>query len=358
MHVLFRRTSAFVSVLALALVFAGAAAAAQSDFTVTPLVSDNGVPGTATDGNLVNAWGLASSSTSPWWVADNGKSVSTLYNGAGAKLPLTVAVSEDPTGVVFNTPGVADPTAFDVVAGSPAAFLFDGEGGTITAWNGSQGTTAKLEVDQGAQDGAVFKGLAIAQTSAGPRLYATDFHNRRVDVYDKNWQPVDQPFQFFDPTIPHSYGPFGIQAIGDRIFVTYAKTQPGSDDEAHGQGLGFVDSFDAATGILDGRVAMHGQLNAPWGLAMAPQGFGDLGGDLLVGNFGDGRIHAYRPILGGLAFVPAGRLDVSHGSPLQIDGLWALEFGNGANAGPTGTLFFTAGPNDENDGLFGTITPS
>jgi uncharacterized protein (TIGR03118 family) len=359
MHVLFRRTSAFVSVFALALVLAAAAAAAHSDFTVTPLVSDNGAPGTATDGNLVNAWGLAASSTSPWWVADNGKSVSTLYNGAGVKIPLTVAVSEDPTGVVFNSPGQVDTTAFDVVAGgTPAAFVFDGEGGTITAWNGSQGTTAKLEVDQASVDGAVFKGLAIAQTSAGPRLYATDFHNRRVDVYDGNWQPINRPFQFFDPTIPRNYGPFGIQTIGDRIFVTYAKTQPGSNDEAHGQGLGFVDSFDAATGILDGKVAMHGQLNAPWGLAMAPDGFGDLRGDLLVGNFGDGRIHAYRPILGGLAYVPAGRLDMSPGSPVHIDGLWALEFGNGANAGPKGTLFFTAGPNDENDGLFGTITPN
>jgi uncharacterized protein (TIGR03118 family) len=354
MHILTRRTGAIVVVaVALALALAAAAAGAPGGFTVTPLVSNNGVPGTLTDGNLQNAWGLAASGTSPWWVADNGTSVSTLYNGAGAKIPLTVAVSEDPTGVVFNTPG-----AFDVVGGNgnPAAFIFDGEGGTITAWNG--GTAATLEVDQASQDGAVFKGLAIAQTSAGPRLYATDFHNRRVDVYDGNWQPVNRPFQFFDPTIPRNYGPFGIQAFGDRIFVTYAKTQAGSNDEAHGQGLGFVDSFDAATGILDGKVAMHGRLNAPWGLAMAPDGFGRFGGDLLVGNFGDGRIDAYRPILGGLAYVPAGRLDMSPGSPVQIDGLWALQFGNGANAGPKGTLFFTAGPNDENDGLFGTITPS
>ena len=144
-------------------------------------------------------------------------------------------------------------------------------------------------------------------------MYATDFHNRRVDVFDGNWQQVNQPFQFFDPTIPRDFAPLGIQAIGNHVFVTYAKTQPGSDDEAHGPGLGFVDSFDAATGILDGKVAVRGTLNAPFGLTMAPAGFGSFGGDLLVGNFGDGQIHAYKPLLGGRIYRPDGELDNAAG---------------------------------------------
>jgi uncharacterized protein (TIGR03118 family) len=332
---------------------AAAAAAPGTGFVVTPLVSNNGVPGTTPDGNLVNSWGLAAGPATPWWVADNGTAVSTLYTGAGAKLGLTVAVGEAPTGVVFNGTGAFDLKGGD---GGPALFLFDSEAGAISAWNRSLGTVAEVDVD-GTPQGAVFKGLAIAQTSAGPRLYATDFHNRRVDVFDGNWQPVRRPFQFFDPTIPRSYAPFGIQAIGDRIYVTYAKTQPGSNDEAHGQGVGFVDAFDAATGFLAGKVAFRGLLNAPWGLAVAPSGFGGVAGDLLVGNFGDGRINAYKPILGGLFYVPQGPLHSSTGAPLSIDGLWALEFGNGTAAGPTGTLFFTAGPDDESNGLFGTITP-
>ena len=351
MLVPFRRATVGVVAAVVTLVLA-VSAAASGGFTVTPLVSDNGVPGTTPDGNLVNSWGLAAGGTGPFWVADNGKGVSTLYTGDGTKLGLTVTVGDHPTGVVANST-----TGFNLKGGNNAAsaFVFDSEAGAISAWNGSLGTTAEVEIDASPQ-GAVFKGLAISQTSAGPRLYATDFHNRRVDVFDGNWQQVNQPFQFFDPTIPRDYGPLGIQAIGNHVFVTYAKTQPGSDDEAHGPGLGFVDSFDAATGILDGKVAIRGTLNAPFGLTMAPAGFGSFGGDLLVGNFGDGQIHAYKPLLGGRIYRPDGELDNAAGSPISIDDLWSLQFGNGAAAGPTGTLFFTSGPNDEGDGLFGSIT--
>jgi len=202
----------------------------------------------------------------------------------------------------------------------------------------------------------VYKGLAIAQTTAGPRLYAADFHNRRVDVWDGAWQPVKRPFAFFDPTIPHDFAPFGIQAIGSRIFVSYAKTEAGSDDEVAGPGLGFVDAFDAATGLLTSKVLSGRQLNAPWGLAVAPPSFGALGGDLLVGNFGDGRISAFKPVLGGLLYVPQGQLRTGPGEPVAIDGLWALEFGNDAGAGPSSSLYFTAGPGDEEHGLFGFIS--
>ncbi len=343
------RVAAAVAVAVAALGAASSAGAASPNaYVVTPLVSNNGVPGTLTDTDLQNAWGLGANATSPWWVADNGTGKSTLYTGAGGKVPLTVTVDDDPTGLVANTtPGFALPV------GGLSRFLFDSESGQILGWNG--GTAAQQVLDL-SPEGAVFKGLAIADTAAGPRLYATDFHNQRVDVWDGNWQPVHRPFQFFDPTIPSDYGPFGIQTIGSLVYVTYAKTQAGSDDEAHGQGLGFVDAFDAATGMLVSKVAIRGQLNAPWGIAQAPADFGRFQGDLLVGNFGDGTIHAYRPFFGGFIYLPAGELRKAGDGPIVIDGLWALEFGNGANAGPTNNLFFTAGPNDENDGLFGKIT--
>jgi uncharacterized protein (TIGR03118 family) len=335
------------AILALVLVTA-AGAASDNSYVVHPLVSDNGVPGTVPDPNLVNAWGLTASSTSPWWVADNGTGVSTLYTGAGTIVPLVVNVGEAPTGTVFNTT-----TGFPLPAGvGNARFLFDTERGVISGWNGGPAAQTKIT----STEGAVYKGLAIAQTSVGPRLYAADFHNRRVDVFDGSWQPVKQSFfSFRDPTIPRSFAPFGIQAIGSRIYVSYAKTQPGSDDEVAGPGLGVVDAFDAATGLLAAKV-IDGQLNAPWGLAIAPANFGRFSGDLLVGNFGDGRINAFRPILGGLLYVPQGQLRTPAGDPVSIDGLWALEFGNGAAAGPTNSLFFTAGPNEEEHGLFGSIT--
>src|SRR5436190_2698177 len=332
----------------------GAGAAPPGGYVVHPLVSNTAAEaGNPADPHLVNAWGLAAGPGTPWWVNDNGKGLATLYTAAGVKRPLEVAVGDGPTGMVFNST-----SGFAVTGGDqkPALFIFDGEDGVIRAWDGSLNATAETEKDLSA-DGAVFKGLAISDTRVGPRIYATDFANRQVDVFDGSWTQIKSPFAFFDPTIPRDYAPFGIQAIGSRIFVTYAKTQPGSEDEAHGQGLGFVDAFDDATGILVSKVAMHGQLNAPWGLALAPESFGRFGGDLLVGNFGDGQIHAYRPILGGLLYVPQGELRTVAGDSVFIDGLWALEFGHGnANNGSTDTLFFTAGPNDESNGRFGSIT--
>jgi uncharacterized protein (TIGR03118 family) len=338
----------FAAAILALMTVAAAGAASDNSYVVHPLVSDNGVPGTVTDPNLVNAWGLTASSTSPWWVADNGTGVSTLYSGTGAIVPLVVDVGEAPTGTVFN-----NTTGFPLPLGTGnARFLFDTERGVISGWNGGPAAQTKIT----STEGAVYKGLAIAQTTVGPRLYAADFHNRRVDVFDGSWQPVKQSFfSFRDPTIPRSFAPFGIQAIGSRIYVAYAKTEPGSDDEVAGPGLGFVDAFDAATGLLAAKV-IDGQLNAPWGLAVAPANFGRFSGDLLVGNFGDGRINAFKPILGGLLYLPHGQLRTPTGDPVTIDGLWALEFGNGAGAGPSTSLFFTAGPGEEEHGLFGSIT--
>ncbi|HMB17851.1 MAG TPA: TIGR03118 family protein [Gaiellaceae bacterium] len=334
-------------VLCSALVAASPLAAAErNSYTVTPLVSDQ--PGVAprTDPNLVNAWGLTASATSPWWVSDNGTDLSTLYRGDGTVQGLVVHVDGGPTGTVFNpTSGFVLPT------GGKALFLFDSEDGIVRAWNAAQGTTAIVVADR-SNVGAIYKGLAIADTAAGPRLYAADFHNARIDVFNASFGLV--PGGFVDSSLPAGYAPFNVQTIGDRIFVAYAKQDEAAEDEVAGQGTGFVDAYDLAGNLL-GRVAQHGQLNAPWGLALAPEGFGRFGGDLLVGNFGDGQINAYEELPNG-HFEHRGELRGSDGNPLTIDGLWALRFGNGANAGPTGTLFFTAGPDEETHGLFGSIT--
>jgi len=335
---------------AIVVALAATAAADASGYVVKPLVSNNGVPGTLTDTNLVNAWGLVAGPNTPWWVADNGPGLSTLYTGAGARVNLVVNVGDAPTGIVFNN----DPTSFLLPVGGAARFLFASEAGVISGWNG--GPNAQVFRDLSKTD-AVFKGLAIATTSHGPRLFATDFRHSRIDVFDGNGQMLNEPFFAFDDfTIPRLYAPFGIQAIGSRIYVTYAQRQFGSNDEAHGPGFGFVDAYDASTGVLVARIATRGTLNAPWGIALAPPNFGAASGDLLVGNFGDGRINAYRLTGSFFGGIPDGQLADPLGSPLSIDGLWALQFGNGNAAGPTSSLFFTAGPDDESNGLFGSIT--
>jgi uncharacterized protein (TIGR03118 family) len=354
-----RRTRRFwSSVAAFVVVLAGAAAAAAATapapgnvFVHHNLVSD--VPGRAdhTDPNLVNAWGLAALPTSPWWVADNEPNVSTIYGADGTPYPLVVQVPGHPTGLVANAgPG------FVISRGStsgPARFIFATEKGTILGWNPNVDATRAIVAEDSSDEGAIYKGLAIASTPGGAFLYVTDFHNARVEVYDENFNEVDLPGGFVDSTLPPRYAPFGIQAIGGSIFVTYGKQDANAEDELHGPGLGFVDEYDLNGQLLE-RVAQRGALNAPWGLALAPTGFGRFGGDLLIGNFGDGRITGYQPAPG--TFKVEGQLRDPSGAPISIDGLWALQFGLGG--GPNGspdTLFFTAGPNDETHGLFGTI---
>ena len=340
-------TACFAAALTATVFAASTSAGGDKAYTVHNLVSDGAATADHVDPHLVNGWGLVSGPTTPWWVADNGTNLSTLYNAAGAPLPLVVSVAGGPTGVVFNGTTGAFP-----VGTATGRFIFATEGGTIQAFSGP--STATVEVnDSGAGD--VFKGLAIAPTPTGPQLYATDFHNARVDVFNASWQPVATIGGFVDPSLPAGYAPFGIQTIGDRIFVTYAEQDPAAHDEIDGQSLGFVDAYDTSGDLL-ARVAQHGQLNAPWGLALAPAGFGEFGGDLLVGNFGDGQINAYEELPNG-HFEHRGTLRSTDGGKLAIDGLWSLQFGHGAASnGPTDTLFFTAGPNGENDGLFGTIT--
>jgi uncharacterized protein (TIGR03118 family) len=328
---------------------------AANRYGETDLVSD--VPGAAAhlDPNLVNAWGLVAGPTTPWWVADNGTDRSTLYDGTGAAIPLVVKVPGAPTGAVFNGgPGFV---VSHEGASDPSVFLFATEFGTIRGWNPNvplpAPSTRSFNVVNRHSGGAVFKGLAIATGTEGDLLYATDFANGRVDVFDSAFNRVHRN-DFVDPNLPAGYGPFGIQAISGTIFVTYAKQDPTSPDEVAGPGLGFVDMFDPE-GQFMGRVASRHALNAPWGLAWAPSDFGRFSDDLLVGNFGDGKINAYAPEANG-GFERAGVLRGAGGVPITIDGLWALEFGTGSVAsGPTNSLFFTAGPDDESHGLFGVI---
>jgi uncharacterized protein (TIGR03118 family) len=332
------------------------ATAQATGYHVTRLVSDRHGVAMVRDPNLVNAWGLAAGPTTFWWSANNGTDTSTLYDGSGTPQPLVVTVKGAPTGVVFN-----GGTGFAVSDGTntaPALFLFDTESGTIRGWSPTVGATTPpstrtFKVVDRSGRGVIYKGLAIASTADGDRLYATDFHHARVDVFDGSFDRVRMPGAFVDPHIPDGFAPFGIQTIDGDVFVTYAKQDDEAEDDVSGRHLGFVDRFDTSGMLLD-RVATRGPLNAPWGLAVAPYSFGRFGGDLLVGNFGNGRIHAYDLSAAGGPAV-AGTLRKASGDAIAIDGLWAIRFGNDANAGPSGTLFFTAGPDDEMHGLFGKI---
>jgi uncharacterized protein (TIGR03118 family) len=338
------------------LALSSSAMAGTTGFTVTNLVSDQPGVAAATDPNLVNAWGLAAGPATFWWSANNGSNTSTLYDGDGAPQSLVVSVKGAPTGTVFN-----GGTGFQVTDGTTTAsalFLFATESGTIRGWSPTVGTTTPpatttvKAVDRRKRD-VIYKGLAIASTPAGDRLYASDFHHGRVDVFDDAFQRIKMAGAFVDPDLRPGFAPFGIQNIGGDIFVTYAKQDEDAEDDVAGRHLGYVDMFDT-DGTLLGRVATRGKLNAPWGLAMAPEGFGAFGGDLLVGNFGNGLIHAYDlSTMGGPTL--AGTLQDGSGNPITIDGLWGLGFGNDANAGPSTTLYFTAGPDDEQHGLFGMV---
>jgi uncharacterized protein (TIGR03118 family) len=316
-------------------------ARSASVFVQTNLVSD--IPGLAvtTDPSLVNPWGLAFSATSPFWIADNGTGLSTLYNGAGTKIALTVTVppgSSSPTGLVFN--GGAS------FAGS--RFIFSTEQGTIAAW--TSGTAAVQTVDNSA-GGAVYKGLAIGNNGSGDFLYATNFSQGRIDVFNSIFAPA-AGFSFTDPNVPTGFAPFGIENIAGTLYVTYAQhTSPGSKDDS-GVG-GFVDAFDL-NGNFIRRVTSTG-LNSPWGLALAPSSFDQFAGDLLVGNFGDGSIDAVNPLTGAIL----GKLRDPNGNVIVNEGLWALKFGNNGQAGNSNTLYLTAGiaggGNVEDHGLFAAI---
>jgi uncharacterized protein (TIGR03118 family) len=331
----------------------GGAAPQGNAFTVTNLVADRGSSAPTVDASLVNGWGLSAGPTTPWWASDNGSNESTLYDGTGKKQALTVAVAGGPTGTVFNGNAAAFVVTQNGKSGA-ARFLFATEAGKILGWSPTvNGTTALPGVDRSSKR-AEYKGLA----TLNDRLYATDFHNNRVDVFDASFKPVTLAGRFRDAKLPKGYAPFGIQALSGHIFVTYAKQDAARHDDVAGGGLGFVDEFTPA-GKLVARVASGGRKNAPpnapWGLALAPSTFGPFSGDVLIGNFGNGRISAYHKRADG-KWGYRGQLRRSNGSLIAIDGLWAIAFGNGAAAGPTTSLYFLAGPGGEAHGLFGSIT--
>ena len=332
-----------------------ASIASAQKYVQTNLVSD--VPGWAAiqDPNLVNAWGIDFSATSPVWIADNGTGLSTLYTGTGSIIPLVVTIPPPqgaegpsaPTGLVFNGTGEFVVKAHDL-SGS-AFFIFDTEDGTISGWNPTVDLHNAIIAVNNSEKGAIYKGLAIGTTDHGSFIYATNFHSGWVEMYDSSFQWVKN---FTDTDLPQGYAPFGIRVLDGRLYVTFALQDEDAEDDVSGPGHGFVDVFD-----LDGnklkRLISHGELNSPWGLAIAPANFGKFSGALLVGNFGNGHINAFNRWTGGAR----GHMLRSNGHTLEIDGLWGLHFGNGAAAGPSNTLLFTAGPDDEAHGLFGKLEP-
>lgn len=325
---------------------------ASATYIQTNLVSDDGASGTTADANLINPWGMAASLTSPFWVSDNGTGLSTLYNGVGVALGLVVTIPppsggsspSTPTGVVFN-----GGSGFEtVVGGQPARFIFATEDGTISGW--ASGNTAPRMVDNSAL-GANYKGLALGTSGSNTFLYAANFTQGKIDVFDSSFAPTSIPGAFTDPNLPSGYAPFNIQNLGGNLYVTYAKQDGAGTDDVPGSGNGYVDVFDT-DGNLIRRLISNGPLNSPWGLALAPTNFGDYSSALLVGNSGDGIINAFNPSTGSLL---GSLVDDLTKMPIEIDGLWALDFGNGGNGGQTNELFFTAGPNDGANGLLGKI---
>ncbi len=325
---------------------------AFASYIQTNLVSDGTVPASFTDANLVNPWGISFAPQGPFWVSDNGTGVSTLYNGAGQPFPVgnplvvTVQVpgggmQSAPTGQVFN--GSSDFVIAGGGGSAPSRFLFASEDGTIAGWNG--GTAAVTAIDRSAQ-GAVYKGLALGTLGSNNFLYAANFAGGVVERFDGSFNAAGS---FTDPNIPADFAPFNVQVLGGALYVTFAEREPGGGDDEPGLGNGFVDVF-SLDGTLLRRLVSNGPLNSPWGLAEAPAGFGPFSNALLVGNFGDGLIHAFDPASGNL-LGPLQR----NGTDIAIDGLWGLSFGNGASAGDRDKLYFTAGIDGESHGLFGRI---
>jgi len=350
--------------LAMALLWAIALAAsplARADpegrYAVTKLVSDQAGVAAHQDPNLVNAWGIAFNPFGFVWVSDAETGKSTLYDGAGVPQQLVVTIppaaggtTGSPTGIVFNGGNTFLVTA---APNSFARFIFATEDGVIAGWAPTVNPTNAILVKDNSASHAQYKGLALSAGGTGQLLYATDFHNGKIDLWDSGFKPVSLPAgAFTDPKIPAGFAPFGIQAINGNIYVTYAKQDADRHDDVAGKGLGYVDVFDPNGNLID-RIVSEGPLNAPWGLALAPAGFGEFAGALLVGNFGDGRINAFDPMTG----KHLGELKNDKGKPIEIEGLWGLAFGNGFNGQPVNTLFFTAGPDDEEHGLYGRIDP-
>jgi uncharacterized protein (TIGR03118 family) len=324
-------------------------------YTQLDLVSDQANTALLTDATLINAWGIAvppAAAGGDFWVSDNGSNATTLYAGdvQGSPFtrdPLVVSVPFGaPTGQVFN-----GSNAFNLADGSPAQFLVAQETPWASGWNpGLNPPTSAQSVIDATANNSVYKGLALADNGTTPLLYLANFRVGTVEAYGSNFQRVTLTGTFTDPNLPAGFAPFNIAPINGQLLVTYARQNATRDGDVAGPGNGFVDVFNT-DGTLVKRLISNGPLDSPWGLAVAPSNFGDLSGDLLVGNFGGGAINAFNPTTG--AFVSS--LNDAAGHPIVIHGLWGLAFGNGTSAGDSNVLYFSAGPGFEAHGLFGTL---
>lgn len=338
----------------------GMAAATGMSYVATNLVSDlsganNPYGSASTDPHLLKGWGVAFNPTGFVWVTSNGTSTSTLYDGNGTPQSLVVAIppgaagSAMPTGIVFN--GHQDFMVTQNGKSGASAFIFAGEAGTLSGWSPTVDMTHAVKVFDGGGAGTVYKGLALASAGASDVLYAADFHHAAVDVFDSNFAKVGVAGGFVDSALPPGYAPFGLQAIGGLVYVSYARQDASARNEVAGAGLGAVDAFDSAGHLVKRLVPVGSALNAPWGMAMAPANFGPFSNALLVANAGDGKINAFNPETGALM----GTLSMMDGNPIAIDGLRGIAFGNGINNQPANTLFFAAGPGGGNHGVYGRI---
>ena len=329
---------------------------ASNAYVIRNLTSD--VPNLAdyTDPNLKGAWGISESGSSPFWISDAGSGVSTLYTSTGSVIPLVVTILPSkaggpagiPTGTVYNAT-----QGFAIATGDPATFIFDTLDGTVSGWNSKVNKTqARVMVDNSGA-GAVYTGLAIGASGANTYIYAANFNRGTIDVVDSNYSPVTLPNAFQDNNLPAGYAPFNIQNLAGNLYVAYALQNPSKSFAVPGAGKGYVDVYDPA-GTLMKRLVSGGQLNAPWGLAIAPGGFGDYANDLLVGNFGDGTINVFNPTTG----VYIATLNDVIGTTIVIPNLWALQPGNGGSGGDANAVYFTAGipgPDNMTHGLLGRV---
>jgi len=340
-----RRTLMVAAVLTLLLVVTPSLMGGTLYIQTNIVSNSSATPASFTDSNLINPWGNVSNGGSPFWVSDQGTGLSTLYSTPpGSPLGLVVTIpGGSPTGIVANTAGFN-------VNGMPAAFIFATLGGTIAGWNGTP--TLTLAVTEATVPGAVFTGLAQASNTSGTFLYAADFMNGKIDVFNSSYTQTSLSGSFTDPNLPAGYRPYNIQTVNGKLYVEYAPI--GSNGMPMvGAGNGVVDVFNTNGGLVQRLISNGSQLNVPWGIALAPSNFGQFSGDLLVGNFGDGGINAFDPTSGN--FV--GALDITGGTPFAEPALWSLNFGVGGNGGTPGVLYFTSGLTlSQTGGLLGSLS--
>ena len=317
------------------------------------VVSRTDIVTNATDPTLINAWGLAFNPTGIAWISANGTGVSVVLSASGSNVipPVTIpapllagSAAATPSGQVFNG---------NAAAFLGDAFIFVTEDGTIAGWQSAAGASATLRVDN-SDTSAVYKGVAIGQANSGAlRLYAANFHAGTVDVYDDSYHLVQGGF--VDSTLPAGFAPFNVAIVSGGVLVSYALQDDAKHDDVAGAGNGFIDLYDGDGNLL-GRLISGGELNSPWGMTVSPSNFGAAPDTLIVGNFGDGLIHFYNFSSSNVDATLGGTLNTTNNRPIAIDGLWALQFGPGAGSFASNVLYFTAGPQMESQGVFGSLT--